>query len=103
MERQTRFCLDVCLPLLQKELIGHEKERKGDEKRRRALHAEWLAQQDEQQVQQLMDGVRNGFRRRKGPAFLQDDVRTLSSSQAHWANTQSCMLTQFILIVCGSS
>lgn len=64
--------------LVQKGLIGHEKDRKGDEKRRRALHAEWLAEKEEQQVQEILQGVRHGFRRRKGPAFLQDDVSSLT-------------------------
>ncbi|KAK9829129.1 hypothetical protein WJX72_004046 [[Myrmecia] bisecta] len=55
-------------------LIGAEAEKRGDSKRRAALHAQWLEEQDEAQVQQIMDGIKNGFRRRRGPAgFLDDD------------------------------
>ena len=60
---------------VQEDLIGHERERKRDEKLRAAAHASWLAQQDEEDVRRLMDGVQNGFRKAQGPSFLQDDVR----------------------------
>ncbi len=59
---------------VQEDLIGHERERKGDERKRAEAHAQWLAQRDEQDVQQLMEGMRNGFRKPKGPSFLQDEA-----------------------------
>lgn len=61
---------------VQEGLIGHERERRGDERLRAAAHAEWLAQQDEADVQRLMDGMKNGFRQPKRPAFFLDAVRT---------------------------
>lgn len=60
--------------LLQEDLIGHEKERKGDERRRAEAHAQWLAQQDEADVKRLMDGMKNGFRQPRRPGFLLEEV-----------------------------
>ena len=59
---------------MQEDLIGHERERRGDERLRAAAHAQWLAQQDEVDVQRLMDGMKNGFRKPKRAAFLMDEV-----------------------------
>lgn len=58
----------------QEDLIGQEKEKKGDEARRARLHQQWLEQQDAQQVAQLMQGVRNGFRRKRAGDLLVEDV-----------------------------
>lgn len=55
-------------------MIGQEKDRKGDEARRAKLHQQWLEQQDAQQVAQLMQGVRNGFRRKRAGDLLDEDV-----------------------------
>lgn len=59
---------------MQEDLIGQEKDKKGDEGRRAKLHQQWLEQQDAQQVAQLMQGVRNGFRRKRAGDFLDEDV-----------------------------
>ena len=59
---------------MQEDLIGHERDRKGDERLRAEAHAQWLAQQDERDVQRMMEGMRNGFRKPKGPSFLQDEA-----------------------------
>ena len=64
----------MCTAGAQEDLIGHERERKGDGKRRAALHSEWLAQKDESETAKLMAAMRRGFRRPRGPAFLGDDV-----------------------------
>ncbi|KAL0051020.1 hypothetical protein WJX82_000735 [Trebouxia sp. C0006] len=58
------------------DLIGQEKERAGDESRRAKVHQQWLEQQDEQQVAQLMAGLRNGFRRKRAGDLLDEDVGT---------------------------
>ncbi|CAL8462965.1 g2499 [Coccomyxa elongata] len=47
------------------DLIGMEKDGRHDEKRRAALHAAWLERQDEAVVEQLMHGIKNGFRRKR--------------------------------------
>ena len=59
---------------VQRDLIGHEKERRGDERLRAAAHAQWLAQQDEDEVKRLMDSMRNGFKKSKRPSALLDVV-----------------------------
>lgn len=59
---------------MQEDLIGQEKDRKGDEVRRAKLHQQWLEQQDALQVAQLMQGVRNGFRRKRAGDLLDEDV-----------------------------
>ena len=59
---------------VQEDLIGQEKDRKGDEVRRAKLHQQWLEQQDALQVAQLMQGVRNGFRRKRAGDLLDEDV-----------------------------
>lgn len=56
----------------QEDLIGLENDGKHDEKRRAALHAAWLERQDEAAVEQLMIGVKNGFRRKRNA--LDDEV-----------------------------
>lgn len=63
----------------QEDLIGAEADGKHDEKRRAALHAAWLAQQDAAAVEQLMAGVKNGFRRKRNAL---DDEVLISSSVA---------------------
>ncbi|KAK9828267.1 hypothetical protein WJX74_006117 [Apatococcus lobatus] len=54
-----------------KDLLGDEgeQERKRDEKDRAALHARWLEEQDAGQVEQLLQGVHNGFRRKRKGVF----------------------------------
>lgn len=59
---------------MQEDLIGQEKDRKGDEARRAKLHQQWLQHQDAQQVAQLLQGVRNGFRRKRAGDLLDEDV-----------------------------
>lgn len=56
---------------MQKDLLGDEveRERKRDEKNRAALHARWLEEQDAGQVEQLLQGVHNGFRRKRKGVF----------------------------------
>ena len=63
-------------------MIGQEKDRKGDEARRAKLHQQWLEQQDAQQVAQLMEGVKNGFRRKRAGDLLDEDVSPPENSQA---------------------
>lgn len=72
--RELEELFNESTPNLQEDLIGQEKERKGDEARRAKLHQQWLEQQDEQQVAQLLQGVRNGFRRKRAGDLLDDDV-----------------------------
>ena len=62
---------------MQEELIGHEKDKAGDEGKRAKLHQQWLEKQDEQELAKLMDGVRNGFRRKRAGDLLLDDVQPL--------------------------
>lgn len=61
--------------VMQEELIGQEKDKAGDEAKRAKLHQQWLEKQDEQELANLMDGVRNGFRRKRAGDLLLDDVR----------------------------
>ena len=67
---------------MQEDLIGAERERRGDEKRRAALHAEWAAGRDEDEIKELMEGVKGGFRKRRRAGALDDAVR-LSSLETH--------------------
>ena len=60
---------------MQEDLIGAERERRGDEKRRAALHAEWAAGRDEEEIKELMEGVKGGFRKRRRAGALDDAVR----------------------------
>ena len=59
---------------LQEDLIGHGKDKAGDERRRLEMHQQWLEQQDQQQLAKLVDGVRNGFRRKRAGDILLDEV-----------------------------
>lgn len=68
---QLNAAAAVCV---QEDLIGAEQEGRHDEKRRAKLHAAWLEQQDNAQVEQLLHGVKNGFRRRRNA--LDDEVPT---------------------------
>lgn len=68
---------------MQRDLIGHEKDRKGDEQRRARLHAEWQVAEDERNLRRLMDGVQNGFRKPQGPSYLEGEVSSFLSSMAH--------------------
>ena len=92
VSRPICICITITLPIqqcipslrgchqarveLQEDLIGQEKERAGDESRRAKVHQQWLEQQDEQQVAQLMAGLRNGFRRKRAGDLLDEDVST---------------------------
>ena len=60
-------------------LIGHERDKAGDEALRRGLHAQWLERQDDDAVAQLMEGVRSGFRRKRAGDLLDEDVRSCAS------------------------
>jgi len=70
---QKRLTLPRYAP--QADLIGAGAERRGDEKRRAALHASWAAERDEQAVKDLLEGVRGGFRKRRRGGALDDAVR----------------------------
>ncbi len=61
---------------LQEDLIGQERDKAGDERQRAKLHQQWLEQQDAQQVAQLLEGVRNGFRRKRAGDLLDENVST---------------------------
>lgn len=78
---------------LQEDLIGQERDRKGDEALRAKLHQEWLEQQDAQQVAQVMQGVRNGFRRKRAGHLLDHDV----SSHTH--PLKQCFCTNLLRAV----
>ena len=67
---------------VQEDLIGYERERKGDAKRRAEAHAAWLEKEDERDMKRLMDGIQNGFKRRKGHEMLDVEV-SLQSSLDH--------------------
>ena len=62
---------------VQEDLIGHGKDRAGDESKRAKLHQQWLEQQDDRQVARLLEGVRNGFRRKRAGNLLDEDVSPL--------------------------
>ena len=64
---------------LQAGLIGHERDKAGDEALRRDLHAQWLERQDDDAVAQLMEGVRSGFRHKRAGDLLDEDVRSYAS------------------------
>lgn len=59
----------------QDDLIGHEKERRRDEKLRAKAHAEWQEKQDEADVQAVLNGIRGGFRKPKAHFLHEEDVR----------------------------
>jgi len=59
----------------QADLIGAGSDRRGDEKKRAALHAEWVAGRHEQDIQELLEGVKGGFRKRRRGGALDDAVR----------------------------
>jgi hypothetical protein len=46
---------------------------------RARVHAEWVAKQEEQQVKDLMEGLKNGFRRKRRAGLLDDDVSLAST------------------------
>lgn len=72
---------------IQEDLIGAERERRGDEKRRAALHAEWAAGRDEDEIKELMEGVKGGFRKRRRAGALDDAVRlnTMKTLRKSWS------------------
>lgn len=61
--------------MLQEDLIGAGTERRGDERKRAALHAEWAAGRDEDEIKELLEGVKGGFRKRRRGGALADEVR----------------------------
>ena len=63
--------------LLQADLIGKGKETATDRKMRQLLHRQWADAQDDKELAQVMRGLKNGFRRRHGAGFLDDDVSRL--------------------------
>ena len=69
---------------IQEDLIGAERERRGDEKRRAALHAEWAAGRDEDEIKELMEGVKGGFRKRRRAGALDDAVRHPNPETLEW-------------------
>lgn len=85
------YCTGQVLLAVQEELIGQEKDKAGDEGRRAKLHQQWLEKQDEQELAKLMDGVRNGFRRKRAGDLLLDDVRSP-------APFLSCFAMQMLLL-----
>ena len=60
--------------LPQADLIGNGKETAKDGKMRLLLHRQWAEAQDDKELQQVMRGLKNGFRRRRGAGFLDDEV-----------------------------
>ena len=76
----TTICCLPCPPLprlLQADLIGKGKETATDRKMRQLLHRQWADAQDDKELAQVMRGLKNGFRRRHGAGFLDDDVSRL--------------------------
>lgn len=72
------YYLTHCLLLLlQPDLIGTVKETKADERRRKAAHAEWLAEQDRLEMKAIMDKIKNGYGRGKEDDYLSDEVSKL--------------------------
>lgn len=60
--------------LPQADLIGNAKETAKDGKMRLLLHRQWAEAQDDKELQQVMRGLKNGFSRRRGAGFLDDEV-----------------------------
>lgn len=77
-------CLTCLPPSLQAGLIGAAKETAKDGRLRQQLHRQWAEQQDDKELQQLMAGLKNGFRRRRGGGFFDDEVS--ESSKAGWSH-----------------
>lgn len=66
---------------LQAELIAEVKEGRMDETRRVALHAQWLAGQEDRDMRDLLDAIKRGFRRkRRHAAGLDDDDVSLGGA-----------------------
>ncbi|KFM24137.1 hypothetical protein F751_1402 [Auxenochlorella protothecoides] len=57
------------------DLIGKERERKRDAAARERLHQEWTAAQDARELQDVLRGLRRGFRRARGDGLWDDEVR----------------------------
>ena len=76
--------------LPQADLIGKAKETDKDRAMRERLHLDWEAQQDDKDVQQVLRGLKGGFRRRRGAGFLDDEVRG-----------QRCMVRQGLACACA--
>eukprot|EP00884_Botryococcus_braunii_P014837 jgi/Botrbrau1/23354/Bobra.0051s0012.1 len=64
------------------DLIGHETDGRHDEKMRARLHAEWAAKQEEQHIKGLMEGLKNGFKRKRRAGLLDEDEGT--NRDARW-------------------
>ena len=61
--------------LPQADLIGTAKETGADLRKREQLHRQWAEQRDAKELQQVLRGLKNGFRRRRGAGFMDDEVR----------------------------
>ncbi|KAL6779500.1 hypothetical protein ACKKBG_A12550 [Auxenochlorella protothecoides x Auxenochlorella symbiontica] len=55
------------------DLIGKERERKRDAAARERLHQEWTAAQDARELQDVLRGLRRGFRRARGDGLWDDE------------------------------
>lgn len=50
---------------VQEELLAEATEGKMDESRRASLHARWADAQESQQIRDLLNAIKNGFRRKR--------------------------------------
>lgn len=60
---------------LQADLIGTAKETHKDLHKRDELHRQWAEQQDAKELQQVLRGLKHGFRRRGRGGFMEEEVR----------------------------
>lgn len=59
----------------QADLIGTAKETHKDLHKRDELHRQWAEQQDAKDLQQVLRGLKHGFRRRGRGGFMEEEVR----------------------------
>ncbi|GAB4819013.1 hypothetical protein N2152v2_006059 [Parachlorella kessleri] len=55
------------------DLIGTAKETGADLRKREQLHRQWAEQRDAKELQQVLRGLKNGFRRRRGAGLMDDE------------------------------
>ena len=67
---------------LQADLIGDEKETKAGRRRREALHRQWAEAKDAKELQAVLKGLKQGFRRRGRGGFMDDEVRRGAEAMA---------------------
>ena len=61
----------------QVDLIGKAKETRTDRRKREELHRQWAEQRDAKELQQVLKGLKQGFRRKHRDGFMDDEVRLL--------------------------